>query len=448
MTTTTTPPGSAPTANRVPSGPLGPDAPGYTAPNPGEDMPRETILPAFFGRFGGQEVPDFLLPALDELEEAFTRAVADPAFLAELDELRATYLGRPTPIYECRNLPLDGGARIVLKREDLVHGGAHKGNNALGQALLAKRMGKKRLIAETGAGQHGTATAMVAALMGMECTIYMGAHDVARQRPNVERMELMGATVTPVTQGSAGLKDAVDAALSQWCTQLEDTFYVLGSATGPHPFPTLVRYFQAVISAESRRQVSERFSRLPDAVVACVGGGSNAIGAFASYIDDDAVALVGVEPAGKGLDTPFHGAPICAGRTGVLHGTRSYVMLSDTGEVLPSHSVSAGLDYPSVGPEHAHLADTGRATYVGVTDEEAVEAFGLLSRHEGIIPAMESSHAVAQALKMAREHASAGNDAGNTGNTDHADRDKELLILVNLSGRGDKDMDEVRDHLS
>jgi len=242
-------------------------------------MPRETILPAFFGRFGGQEVPDFLLPALDELEEAFTRAVADPTFLAELDELRATYLGRPTPIYECRNLPLDGGARIVLKREDLVHGGAHKGNNALGQALLAKRMGKKRLIAETGAGQHGTATAMVAALMGMECTIYMGAHDVARQRPNVERMELMGATVTPVTQGSAGLKDAVDAALSQWCTQLEDTFYVLGSATGPHPFPTLVRYFQAVISAESRRQVSERFSRLPDAVVACVGGGSNAIGA-------------------------------------------------------------------------------------------------------------------------------------------------------------------------
>ena len=451
MTTTTTPPGSAPTANRVPSGPLGPDAPGYTAPNPGEDMPRETILPAFFGRFGGQEVPDFLLPALDELEEAFTRAVADPTFLAELDELRATYLGRPTPIYECRNLPLDGGARIVLKREDLVHGGAHKGNNALGQALLAKRIGKKRLIAETGAGQHGTATAMVAALMGMECTIYMGAHDVARQRPNVERMELMGATVTPVTQGSAGLKDAVDAALSQWCTQLEDTFYVLGSATGPHPFPTLVRYFQAVISAESRRQVSERFSRLSDAVVACVGGGSNAIGAFASYIDDDAVALVGVEPAGKGLDTPFHGAPICAGRTGVLHGTRSYVMLSDTGEVLPSHSVSAGLDYPSVGPEHAHLADTGRATYVGVTDEEAVEAFGLLSRHEGIIPAMESSHAVAQALKMAREHASAGNDAGNTGSTDnadHADNDKELLILVNLSGRGDKDMDEVRDHLS
>ena len=329
-----------------------------------------------------------------------------------------------------------------------MHGGAHKGNNALGQALLAKRMGKKRLIAETGAGQHGTATAMVAALMGMECTIYMGAHDVARQRPNVERMELMGATVTPVTQGSAGLKDAVDAALSQWCTQLEDTFYVLGSATGPHPFPTLVRYFQAVISAESRRQVSERFSRLPDAVVACVGGGSNAIGAFASYIDDAAVALVGVEPAGKGLDTPFHGAPICAGRTGILHGTRSYVMLSDSGEVLPSHSVSAGLDYPSVGPEHAHLADTGRATYVGITDEEAIEAFGLLSRYEGIIPAMESSHAVAQALKMAREHASAGNDAGNTGNTDHADRDKELLILVNLSGRGDKDMDEVRDHLS
>ena len=431
--TTSTPPGSAPTANRVPSGPLGPDAPGGAVPASGDETPRETILPAFFGRFGGQEVPEFLLPALDELEEAFTRAVADPAFLAELEELRATYLGRPTPIYECRNLPSDGGARIVLKREDLVHGGAHKGNNALGQALLAKRMGKKRLIAETGAGQHGTATAMVAALMGLDCTIYMGAHDVDRQRPNVERMELMGASVVPVTQGDAGLKDAVDVALSQWCTRLDDTSYILGSATGPHPFPTIVRHFQTVISAESRRQVVERFSRLPDAVIACVGGGSNAIGAFASYIDDVAVALVGVEPAGKGLDTPFHGAPICAGRTGILHGTRSYVMLSDSGEVLPSHSVSAGLDYPSVGPEHAHLADTGRATYVGITDEEAIEAFGLLSRYEGIIPAMESSHAVAQALKMAREHREGG-----------AGGDEEPLLLVNLSGRGDKDMDEVR----
>ena len=431
--TTSTPPGSAPTANRVPSGPLGPDAPGGAVPASGDETPRETILPAFFGRFGGQEVPEFLLPALDELEEAFTRAVADPAFLAELEELRATYLGRPTPIYECRNLPSDGGARIVLKREDLVHGGAHKGNNALGQALLAKRMGKKRLIAETGAGQHGTATAMVAALMGLDCTIYMGSHDVDRQRPNVERMELMGASVVPVTQGDAGLKDAVDVALSQWCTRLDDTSYILGSATGPHPFPTIVRHFQTVISAESRRQVVERFSRLPDAVIACVGGGSNAIGAFASYIDDAAVALVGVEPAGKGLDTPFHGAPICAGRTGILHGTRSYVMLSDSGEVLPSHSVSAGLDYPSVGPEHAHLADTGRATYVGITDDEAIEAFGLLSRYEGIIPAMESSHAVAQALKMAREHREGG-----------AGGDEEPLLLVNLSGRGDKDMDEVR----
>ena len=431
--TTSTPPGSAPTANRVPSGPLGPDAPGGAVPASGDETPRETILPAFFGRFGGQEVPEFLLPALDELEEAFTRAVADPAFLAELEELRATYLGRPTPIYECRNLPSDGGARIVLKREDLVHGGAHKGNNALGQALLAKRMGKKRLIAETGAGQHGTATAMVAALMGLDCTIYMGAHDVDRQRPNVERMELKGASVVPVTQGDAGLKDAVDVALSQWCTRLDDTSYILGSATGPHPFPTIVRHFQTVISAESRRQVVERFSRLPDAVIACVGGGSNAIGAFASYIDDAAVALVGVEPAGKGLDTPFHGAPICAGRTGILHGTRSYVMLSDSGEVLPSHSVSAGLDYPSVGPEHAHLADTGRATYVGITDDEAIEAFGLLSRYEGIIPAMESSHAVAQALKMAREHREGG-----------AGGDEEPLLLVNLSGRGDKDMDEVR----
>ena len=425
---TTTLPGSAPTANRAPSGPLGPDAPGYTAPAPGEDVPRETILPAFFGRFGGQEVPDFLLPALDELEAAFVEAVADPAFRAELDELRATYLGRPTPVYECRNLPLGGGARILLKREDLVHGGAHKGNNTLGQALLARRMGKRRLIAETGAGQHGTATAMVAALLGMECTIYMGAHDVARQRPNVERMELLGASVVPVTQGTSGLKDAIDVALGQWCEQLEDTFYVLGSATGPHPFPTIVRYFQSVISAESRQQVTERLGRLPDAVVAAVGGGSNAIGAFASYLEDTEVALVGVEPAGKGLDTPFHGAPICAGRTGILHGTRSYVMLSDSGEVLPSHSVSAGLDYPSVGPEHAHLADTGRATYVGVTDAEALEAFRLLSRHEGIIPALESAHALAHALRVARNVP--------------ADAEPPVL-LVCLSGRGDKDLEQV-----
>ncbi|WP_371836546.1 tryptophan synthase subunit beta [Actinomyces denticolens] len=390
-------------------------------------------MPAFFGRFGGQEVPDFLLPALDELEAAYTEAVDDPGFLTELEDLREGYLGRPTPLYECRGLSRPG-TRIILKREDLVHGGAHKGNNALGQALLAKRMGKTRLIAETGAGQHGTATAMVAALLGMECTIYMGAHDVERQRPNVERMELMGARVVPVTTGSQGLKDAVDTALTQWCERLESTAYVLGSATGPHPFPTIVRYFQSVISIESRAQMLARYGRLPDAVIACVGGGSNAIGAFSEYLDDD-VELIGVEPAGKGLSTGLHGAPICAGRTGVLHGTRSYVMLDDDGAVLPSHSISAGLDYPSVGPEHAYLADTGRAEYVGITDDDALAAFRELSRSEGIIPAMESSHAIAEALRIAREREAGG-------------RTGEMLLLVNLSGRGDKDMHEVREHLS
>lgn len=421
-------PGAAPTANHVPTD-LGHEG----APT----EVRQTLLPAWFGRFGGQQIPDFLLPALDELEEAFVDAVADPAFLGELAALRATYLGRATPIHECRNLPVGGGARILLKREDLCHGGAHKGNNALGQALLAKRMGKKRLIAETGAGQHGTATAMVAALMGLECTIFMGAHDVARQHPNVERMELMGATVVPVTEGSAGLKDAIDVALREWCEHLDDTFYVLGSAAGPHPFPTIVRHFQEVISVESREQMLTEYGRLPDAVVAAVGGGSNAIGAMAAYINDPSVQLIGVEPAGKGLDTDQHGAPICAGKIGVLHGMRSFVMLDDEGEVMPSHSISAGLDYPSVGPEHAYLAETGRATYVGITDDEALAAFRTLSAKEGIIPAMESSHAIAQALKMAREHVEVnGPDA------------EPLLLLVNLSGRGDKDMDEVRELLA
>ena len=433
MTTTpvssrTEPAGAAPTANRIPTGQI-------------DGLPkarvRDTILPAYFGRFGGQEVPDMLFPALDELEAAYADAMADPAFHEELNFLRRSYLGRETPIYECRNLPAEGGARILLKREDLAHGGAHKGNNVLGQALLAKRMGKKRIIAETGAGQHGTATAMVAALMGMECTIYMGAHDVARQKPNVERMELMGTKVVPVTRGSSGLKDAIDEALEEWCTRLEDTFYLLGSAAGPHPFPTIVREFQSVISLESRAQMLDTYGRLPDAVIAAVGGGSNAIGAFAHYIDDPEVKLIGVEPAGKGLDTLEHGAPICAGRIGALHGMRSFVMLSDEGEVLPSHSISAGLDYPSVGPEHAMFAENGRVSYVGITDEEALEAFALLSRSEGIIPAMESSHALAQALKIARENAAAG-----------VAKDEQPLLLVNLSGRGDKDMEQVADRLS
>lgn len=422
------PTGAAPTASRRPSDHIEglPDAP-----------VRDTLLPAFFGRFGGQEVPEVLLPALDELEAAYVEAMADPSFLQELDALRKEYLGRQTPIFECRNLPLGGGARIILKREDLAHGGAHKGNNVLGQALLAKRMGKKRLIAETGAGQHGTATAMVAALMGMECTIYMGAHDVARQKPNVERMELMGAQVVAVTRGECGLKDAIDEALEEWCTRLEDTFYLLGSATGPHPFPTIVRQFQSVISQESRAQMLERYGRLPDAVIAAVGGGSNAIGAFCQYLDDPTVTLIGVEPAGKGLNTPEHGAPINAGRIGSLHGMRSFVMLSDEGEVLPSHSISAGLDYPSVGPEHAMLAESGRVSYVGITDDEALEAFAALSRNEGIIPAMESAHALAHALKIAGDTVSTGANA----------EDKPLL-LVNLSGRGDKDMEQVADQLA
>ena len=425
---------TAPTATKQPSGSV-----------EGASEVRQTLLPAYFGRFGGQEVPDFLRPALDELELAYIEAMSDPEFLRELDELRHDFLGRITPIYECRRLSTPN-TTIVLKREDLNHGGAHKGNNVLGQALLAKRMGKTRLIAETGAGQHGTATAMVAALLGLECVIYMGAHDVARQHPNVERMELMGATVVPVEVGEASLKDAIDVALVEWSKSLDSTFYLLGTAAGPHPFPTIVREFQQVISAEAREQVLQRYNRLPDAVIAAVGGGSNAIGAFANFIDDADVALIGVEPAGKGLDTDEHGAPICAGKTGVLHGMRSFVMLSDDGEVLPSHSISAGLDYPSVGPEHAMLQENGRATYVGVTDEEALEAFQLLSRMEGIIPAMESSHALAQAIKIARMREA---DPAATAKIGLSGRgtDEPLLLLVNLSGRGDKDLEQVREFL-
>lgn len=425
---------TAPTATKQPSGSV-----------EGAGEVRQTLLPAYFGRFGGQEVPDFLRPALDELELAYIEAMSDPEFLRELDELRHDFLGRITPIYECRRLSTPN-TTIVLKREDLNHGGAHKGNNVLGQALLAKRMGKTRLIAETGAGQHGTATAMVAALLGLECVIYMGAHDVARQHPNVERMELMGATVVPVEVGEASLKDAIDVALVEWSKSLDSTFYLLGTAAGPHPFPTIVREFQQVISEEAREQVLQRYNRLPDAVIAAVGGGSNAIGAFANFIDDADVALIGVEPAGKGLDTDEHGAPICAGKTGVLHGMRSFVMLSDDGEVLPSHSISAGLDYPSVGPEHAMLQENGRATYVGVTDEEALEAFQLLSRMEGIIPAMESSHALAQAIKIARMREA---DPAATAKIGLSGRgtDEPLLLLVNLSGRGDKDLEQVREFL-
>lgn len=378
-------------------------------------------LPAYFGEFGGQFVPEVLIPALDQLEEAFIDAQHDPAFRAELNGLLKDYLGRPTPLYECRNL--GGPARIFLKREDLVHGGAHKTNQVLGQALLAKRMGKTRIIAETGAGQHGTATALACALLDLECTIYMGAHDVARQQPNVHRMELMGARVISVDTGSGTLKDAVNEALRDWTATYATSHYLLGTAAGPHPFPTIVREFHRVISTEAKAQLLEQTGGLPDLVVAAVGGGSNAIGIFADFIDSPSVQLIGVEPAGQGLDSGKHGATINAGKIGILHGARSYLMRTAEGQVEESYSISAGLDYPGVGPQHAHLHAIGRARYVGITDNEALEAFQLLSKREGIIPALESSHALAYALKRA---------------------DEPLNILVSLSGRGDKGIDHVK----
>ena len=398
----------------------------------GQETGRHPRLPAFFGPYGGQFVPELLIPALDQLEDAFIDVQADPTFAAELETLMTRYLGRPTAVTELRNLPLEGNARILLKREDLVHGGAHKGNQVLGQALLAKRMGKRRIIAETGAGQHGTATAMVCALLGLDCTIYMGATDVVRQAPNVERMELMGATVVPVDSGAGTLKDAVNEALRDWTASFADTHYLLGTAAGPHPFPTIVREYHRVISREARAQVLGLTVRLPDSVIACVGGGSNAIGMFAEFIDDPGVELIGVEPAGEGLDTSRHGAPINKGLVGILHGARSYLMRTSEGQVEESFSVSAGLDYPGVGPEHAWLSDTGRARYVGISDDEAIEAFRLLSRHEGIIPAVESAHALAQALAMARQV---------------PDGEEPPILLVCLSGRGDKDLDQVQARL-
>ena len=408
-------------------GPAGSDDGSTARPARGRDAhPR---LPAYFGPYGGQYVPELLIPALDQLEDAFIEAQSDPSFAAELDDLMRRFLGRPTPVTELRTLPLEGRARILLKREDLVHGGAHKGNQVLGQALLARRMGKSRIIAETGAGQHGTATAMVCALLGLECTIYMGAADVVRQAANVERMELMGARVVPVASGAGTLKDAVNEALRDWTASFATTHYLLGTAAGAHPFPTIVHEYHRCISREARAQVLALTGRLPDEVIACVGGGSNAIGMFSEFIDDAGVGLIGVEPAGAGLETGRHGAPINAGRTGILHGARSYLMRTPEGQVEESFSVSAGLDYPGVGPEHAWLADTGRARYVGITDDEAVEAFVALSRHEGIIPALESAHALAQALKIAR-----GTPPGAP--APH--------LLVCLSGRGDKDLDQVR----
>ncbi|MGP5241918.1 tryptophan synthase subunit beta [Corynebacterium flavescens] len=382
---------------------------------------RQTLLPAYFGEFGGQFVPESLIPALDQLEQAFVDAQADPEFKKELAGYLKDYLGRPTPLTEATKL--GGKARIFLKREDLVHGGAHKTNQVIGQALLAKRMGKTRIIAETGAGQHGTATALACALLDLDCVIYMGAKDVERQQPNVYRMELMGAKVIPVDSGSGTLKDAVNEALRDWTATFHESHYLLGTAAGPHPFPTIVREFHRVISREAKAQMLEQVGALPDLVVACVGGGSNAIGIFADFIDDEGVELVGAEPAGEGLDSGKHGATINNGTIGILHGARSYLMRNSDGQVEESYSISAGLDYPGVGPQHAYLSQTGRATYVGITDAEALEAFQLLSKKEGIIPALESSHALAYALKR---------------------RDEDITILVSLSGRGDKDIDHVR----
>jgi len=378
----------------------------------------------YFGQFGGTFVPEILVPALEELEAAFLDAQQDPAFVGELNGLLAEYAGRPTPLYRCRNLAADTGCRIWLKREDLLHGGAHKTNQALGQGLLARRIGKRRLIAETGAGQHGVATALTAAVLGMECRVYMGSKDIERQQANVFRMRLMGTEVVPVKQGSCTLKDAINEALRDWAASYETTHYLLGTVAGPHPFPTMVREFQRVIGREAKAQYAERRGGTPDVVIASVGGGSNAIGIFSDFIDTDA-RLVGVEAAGEGMDTLHHGATLQKGRPGVLHGAYSMILQNDEGQVIDSHSISAGLDYPGVGPEHAALQASGRAEYVGCTDLEALEAFSLLARAEGILPALESAHAVSVALRMARE------------------AEQPMDILVNLSGRGDKDLQTV-----
>jgi tryptophan synthase beta chain len=382
-------------------------------------------LPGRFGRFGGAYVPEILMPALEQLEAAFLHSRVDPAYQAELGELLRTYAGRPTPLYRCRNLAAGSRATIYLKREDLLHGGAHKTNQALGQGLLARNMGKRRLIAETGAGQHGVATALTGAVLGLETRIYMGAVDMERQRANVFRMRLMGAEVVPVETGSRTLKDAINEALRDWSASYEHTHYLLGTVAGPHPFPLLVRELQRVIGDEARAQFIEAEAALPDVVIACVGGGSNAMGIFTAFLGDAAVRLVGVEAAGEGLDTGRHCATLTRGRPGVLHGAFSATLQDDEGQIGESHSISAGLDYPGVGPEHAWLQETGRATYTTRTDAEALEAFGALARAEGILPALESSHALAEAVAMAR--------AG----------DAPLRILVNLSGRGDKDLETV-----
>ena len=389
-----------------------------------ENQAKKT-LPAYFGEFGGMYVGELLVPALEQLEQAFIESQTDEAFLAEFNKLLTSYAGRPTPLTLCRNIVKNPLAKIYLKREDLLHGGAHKTNQVLGQALLAKRMGKTEIIAETGAGQHGVATAIACSLLGLKCKVYMGAVDCQRQQPNVFRMQLMGAEVIPVTAGSGTLKDAVNEALRDWSANYENAHYLLGTAAGPHPFPTIVREFQKMIGEEAKQQLLAEEGRLPDYVIACVGGGSNAIGMFNDFIGDDSVKLIGVEAGGKGIDTIHHGATLVAGTKGMLHGNYTYIMQDKVGQIEESYSVSAGLDYPAVGPQHAQLKDSGRAQYVPINDDEALEAFQLLARNEGIIPALESSHALAHALKMADKVT------------------EETIFLVNLSGRGDKDLAHV-----
>jgi len=396
-----------------------------------DDTATRSSLPdarGHFGAFGGRFVSETLMAALEELEAAWRRYADDPEFQAELDADLAHFVGRPSPLYLCERLTAHaGGAKIVFKREDLNHTGAHKINSTVGQALLARAMGKKRVIAETGAGQHGVASATVAARMGMDCVVYMGAEDIRRQAINVFRMKLLGAKVVAVESGSRTLKDALNEAMRDWVTNVDDTFYILGTVAGPHPYPALIRDFNAVVGREARRQFQDEYGGLPDALVACVGGGSNAIGLFHPFIDDEQVAMYGVEAAGRGLSGLDHAASLCAGKVGVLHGSRTYLLDDEAGQIRHTHSVSAGLDYPGVGPEHSWLKDMKRAEYVGITDEEALEAFHLCTKKEGIMPALESAHAVAYGLKLA------------------ATMSPEQTVLVNMSGRGDKDIHTVAD---
>jgi tryptophan synthase beta chain len=387
------------------------------------------VLPdnkGYFGDYGGKFVPETLMPVLDELETAYGEAKHDPSFWAEFDSLSRDYSGRPTPLYFAERLTKHcGGAQILLKREDLLHTGAHKMNNALGQGLLARRMKKQRIIAETGAGQHGVATATICAKLGLDCIVYMGEEDVQRQAINVFRMKLLGAEVRPVSSGTRTLKDAINEAIRDWVTNVRNTYYLLGSVVGPHPYPVMVRDFQSIIGKETREQILAKRNRLPDYIIACVGGGSNAIGIFHPFVNDKDVKFIGVEAAGRGIRTGKHAASLVAGTVGVLHGTKSYVLQDDAGQILGTQSISAGLDYPGVGPEHSYYKKTGRATYVAVDDKEALKAFQLLCQTEGIVPALEPAHAISYAAKMA------------------GSLDKEQIIVVNLSGHGDKDMDIV-----